>query len=126
MFKLKRSLLDLTTKEILLRIGILLFLVFGVFFAYKDYLVANYRKETTGEIIEYIPKKGNVSCRLRYKYIVNNKVYYGEVYVYCRGVFWKSVGDKITVYYSSKKTKYSQVDLRNYEEYRKTIYFFKY
>jgi len=125
MIKTTRNRFNFTIKNILICIGILLLLFSQGFFAYKDYLVANYKKETIGEIIEYIPKKGNVSCRLRYKYIVNNRVYYGEVYVYCRDVFWKSVGDKITVNYSSRKTKYSQVNLRNYEEYRKTIYFFK-
>ncbi len=61
-------------------------------------------------------------CRIKYEYIVQGKTYHGVVGVDCSSIFKKKIGQKITVFYSSKNAQFSQVNLGKLDKYRSTIY----
>ena len=117
--------LNFTIRNILIGIALFIFSIVISTKISKDYYISKYKSETTGVIIEYIPKKGNGSCEIRYKYIVEGKEYYGRIRVYCRTILSESLGARVSVYYSTKNAQYSQVNLKDLDEYRKTFYFFK-
>ncbi|MBC6999672.1 DUF3592 domain-containing protein [Cytophaga sp. FL35] len=104
-------------------IGILILAVL-VYHYNKDSSVAKYRTETIGVIIKF-KHRNKASYSLKYEYYVDGIRYEGSVgtsYFKCPDGREGCVGKEVTVYYSSNEPKYSQVNLKEYDEYRRTVY----
>jgi hypothetical protein len=90
----------------------------------KDSSVTEYKTETVGKITDFRHRK-DFSYSLKYEYYVDGIKYEGSVgtgFFKCADGTKGCVGKEVTVFYSSKEPKYSQVDLGEYEEHKTTIY----
>lgn len=95
----------------------------SIFHLVKNKNVADNRTQTVGKISDFrhINKS---SYSIEYLYEVNGKRYMGKVgssYFNCTREN-KCIGYEIDVLYSSENPKYSQVDLRKYEEFKTSVY----
>lgn len=94
-----------------------------VFHLIKNKSVADNRTHTTGKIAKLKHLKKS-SYSLEYIYFVDGKRYIGTCgvrYFQCSGTN-NCIGSEIDVFYSSKEPKYSQVNLRKFEEYKTSVY----
>lgn len=93
----------------------------------SQYEIKKYQKVTKGKITN-IDHISLTRYALYYEYYVINKKYIGEVEVSffkCKNGRKGCIGNEFDVYYSSKTPKYSRIDLKEYEKYKKTIELFK-
>ncbi|WP_281540962.1 hypothetical protein [Maribacter aestuarii] len=92
----------------------------------KDYNVKTNKKHVVGKIVDF-EFINMARYSIDYEYYVNDEKYVGTVGVERFDCYKNKecLGYEVDVYYSSENPNYSQVDLRNFEKYKRTIYLIK-